>query len=210
MFAKALSTSTKKALEKLDSSSFFDMTAAYLAGGTALALHLGHRLSIDLDFFTLKEFNEDSISNLLKNTGHFTLNRTDWQALIGTFETVKFSLFFYKYPLLEAPEIFLTKTPVASLQDIAAMKIGAISRRGTRRDFIDLYFLTEIFPLKKTVNFYDKKYQDLASQRTHILKSLVYFADAEGEPMPEMLKPANWLKIKEFFISEVRKLAEKP
>ncbi len=210
MFAKTLSSSTKKALEKLDSSSFFNKTAAYLAGGTALALHLGHRLSIDLDFFTLKEFNEDSTSNLLKNTGHFTLNRTDRQTLIGTFETVKFSLFFYQYPLLKAPEIFLTKTPVASLQDIAAMKIGAIARRGTRRDFIDLYFLTEIFPLKKTVDFYDKKYKDLASQRTHILKSLIYFADAEDEPMPEILKPANWQNIKKFFISEVRKMTEKP
>jgi len=209
MFAKALSSSTKNALKKLDSSSFFDKTAAYLAGGTALALRLGHRLSIDLDFFTLKEFNEDSISNLLKNTGHFTLNRADWQTLIGSFETVKFSLFFYQYPLLKTSEIFFTKTPIASLEDIAAMKVGAISRRGRKRDFIDLYFLTKIFPLKKAIDFYDKKYQDLASQRTHILKSLIYFTDAESEPTPRMIQPVNWSEVKKFFEEEVKKITQK-
>lgn len=207
MFLNALSSSTQRALEKLDSSPFFTKTSAYLAGGTALALHLGHRLSIDLDFFTSKKFGEDLLVNLLKDVGKFKVDRVDWQTIIGSLEDVKFSLFLYKYPLLKTPKIILTKSRVASTQDIAAMKVGAIARRGTKRDFVDLYFLTKIFPLEKSLDLYNQKYRDLASQRTHILKSLIYFADADSNPMPQMIKEITWEEVRKFFVDEVRKLA---
>lgn len=206
MFLNALSSSTQSALKKLDSSSFFTRTSAYLAGGTALALHLGHRLSIDLDFFTSRKFGEDLQLNLLKDIGNFKVNRVDWQTIIGTFEDVKFSLFLYQYPLIKTPEILLTKSRIASLQDIAAMKVGAIAQRGTKRDFVDLYFLTKIFPLEKSLDFYNQKYRDLASQKTHILKSLIYFADADSNPMPQMIKAITWEEVRKFLVNEVRKL----
>lgn len=198
---------TKKALVKLDDSPFFKESQAYLAGGTGLAIHLGHRYSFDLDFFARKKFEEDLIIDLLDQSGRFKLERRHWKTILGKFEDVKFSLFFLKYRLIAPSAIILRNINLASLEDIAAMKIAAISDRGTKRDFIDLFFLVKHFPLEKILKFYDQKYKNLAAQRTHILRSLVYFTDAEQDPMPEMIKTVDWEKVKEFFTKEVKEIA---
>lgn len=203
MILTTLSDLTRKALEKLDNSPFFKETGAYLAGGSGLAIHLGHRYSYDLDFFTRKKFQEDSIIQLVDQTGQFKLERRHWRTILGTFESVKFSLFFYKYPLLLPPKKILKNINLASLEDIAAMKIAAISDRGTKRDFIDLYFLLSHFSLKKILNFYDRKYQNLAANRIHILKSLVYFVDAEKDTKPEMIQAADWEEAKSLIKEQV-------
>ena len=96
---------------------------------------------------------------------------------------------------------------VASIADIAAMKIAAISERGTKRDFIDLYFILQKITIGRALNFYDKKYQKLSSNLIHIKKSLVYFQDAEKDPMPKMFFPVSWEKVKDFFRKEVKKLS---
>lgn len=140
MHLNALSKTTKKTLAKLDSSRFFAETDAYLAGGTALALHLGHRYSEDLDFFTLKAFASKSQIQFLSKIGNFKLNQTGWRTILGEFEGTKFSLSYYQYKLIEKPQTILKNTYLASLADIAAMKIAAIADRGTKRHFIDLFF----------------------------------------------------------------------
>lgn len=208
MYLEALDPKTKNALEKLDLSPFGKETAAYLAGGTATAIHFGHRHSYDLDFFTQKTFEEKTILQLLDSIGDFKLEETGWKTIIGALAGIKFSLFYYKYLLINPAKKLLNNLHLASLEDLAAMKIAAIADRGTKRDFIDLYFLSRFYPLVKFLEFYDQKYQNLATNKPHILRSLVYFADAEADPMPEMIKPVGWEEVKKFFEEEVKKLAK--
>lgn len=96
---------------------------------------------------------------------------------------------------------------ILDLRDIAAMKIDAVSSRGIMRDFIDLYFICqEGYSLKEILSFYDRKYGTLTSNIIHIQKSLVYFADAETNVIPRMLKKITWEEVKRYFEVEVKKL----
>lgn len=208
MFFDVLATDTRNALKKLDSSPFAKETDAYLAGGTGAALLLGHRHSYDLDFFTQRQFQEKAILQLLDEVGNFKLEETAWKTIIGELEGIKFSLFYYKYPLIAPTTTVLNTIQVASLADIAAMKIAAIADRGTKRDFIDLYFMAKSFPTDKFLEFYDQKYENLSANRPHILRSLTYFEDAEADPIPEMIKPVDWSEVKNFFEGQVKKIAK--
>ena len=125
---------------------------------------------------------------------------------LGRLDDVKFSLFYYQYPLLEKP-IKFKNIDIASIADIGAMKVAAISERGTKRDFIDLYFILQKIQLSNILDFYEQKYKKLASNLIHIKKSLVYFEDAEDEDVPDMLKQISWKKVKAFFEEEVRKIS---
>jgi len=204
MFTKTLFGNTKKALAVLGKSRLMDN--AYLAGGTACALQIGHRISVDLDFFTPKEFNAKELTRSLKNIGKFKLDRQSWGTILGVLEKVKFSVFVYKYPVL-FPFKSLFGINILDLRDIAAMKIDAISTRGIKRDFIDLYFICQGgISLKETLSVYDRKYGNLASNIVHLQKSLVYFVDAEAAIMPKMLKKVDWENVKKYFEYEVRKL----
>ena len=207
MFTKTLFGNTKKALAVLGKSHLMD--DAYLAGGTACALQIGHRISVDLDFFTPKEFNAKELVRSLKNIGKFELDMQKWGTILGDLEKIKFSIFVYKYPVL-FPFKSLFGINILDLQDIAAMKIDAISTRGIRRDFMDLYFICQSgISLNEILEFYDHKFGALASNIVHIQKSLVYFVDAEMTAMPKMLKRVEWDDVKKYFESEVRKLAKK-
>lgn len=95
---------------------------------------------------------------------------------------------------------------MAGITDIAAMKLAAISERGTKRDFIDLYFILQNTSLDKILQFYDKKYKKLTSNLFHIKKSLVCFTDAEEDPMPKMIMAVSWKEVKNFFRKEIPKL----
>ena len=206
MFTKTISTETKAALALLSKSNLFK--DAYLAGGTALALQLGHRLSFDLDFFTAAEFNSLETAAKLQKTTGLKIQETKAGTIIGTIQSIKFSLFLYQYKLLSPSKEFLSIS-IADIKDIAAMKIAAVSDRGVKRDFIDVYFICWKIRLENVLKLYNKKYGKLASNLIHILKSLVYFKDAEEEPMPKMLKPCKWNGVKIFFEQEVKKLADK-
>lgn len=205
MFTKTLFGNTKKALAILGKSHLVDN--AYLAGGTACALQIGHRISVDLGFFTPQEFNAKELTRSLKNIGEFELDRQSWGTILGDLEKIKFSIFVYKYPVL-FPFKSLFDINILDLRDIAAMKIDAISTRGIRRDFIDLYFICQKgISLNEILSFYGRKYGTLASNLVHIQKSLVYFVDAEMTAMPKMLKKVEWEKVKKYFEGEVKKLA---
>ncbi len=204
MFTETLFGNTKKALAILGKSDL--MNSAYLAGGTACALQIGHRISVDLDFFTPQEFDPMELIRSFKNIGKFKLDKQSSGTILGEFEKVKFSLFIYKYPVL-LPFKSLSSINILDLRDVAAMKIDAISTRGIRRDFIDLYFMCKKgISLKEILSLYERKYGTLASNIVHIQKSLVYFIDAEMTAMPKMLKKVNWIDVKKYFENEVREL----
>ena len=207
MFEEALFGNAKKNLAILGKSDA--IAKAYLAGGTAAALQLGHRISIDLDFFTPINFIPKRFSQELASLGQFYEEQASKGTVIGKFEGVRFSLFIYKYPILY-PFKSLFGIKIVDLRDIAAMKIDAIATRGYKRDFIDLYFMCKKdMKLEQMFRFYDKKYAKLASNLIHIKKSLVYFMDAEDDPMPKMLLSCKWDEVKRFFEAEIKKIAKK-
>lgn len=205
MFTKTLSKNATGALALLGDSKI--LKGAYLAGGTACALQLGHRVSLDLDFFTEKEFNTEIVLSSLKKLPGFRLDEIAKWTILGSFPKVKFSYFYYPYPLIKKVSVF-SGISVASLEDIAAMKIAAVCNRGTKRDFIDLYFLIKKFSLKKILKFYDQKYAKLSNNFFHIMKSLDYFEDAELQKLPNMLIPVSWDEVKKFFQDQTIKLAK--
>ena len=207
MFTKTLLPDTLRAIELI--SGFPEIKNAYLAGGTALALQLGHRISVDLDFFTQKEFKEAEIAAKLASLLEFVPEGTAKGTVWGKVGRTRFSLFYYKYPLLGSTILF-KEIHLASLADIAAMKIHAIEDRGTRRDFIDVYFLSQKYTLKEMLGFYQKQYFVLEDHLYSILRALDYFEDAERESqMPRMIVETNWEEIKRYFQEETRRLIEK-
>lgn len=179
---------------------------AILAGGTALALHIGHRISMDLDFFTNKKFNVDSVIAGIRNTGHdFNIIAEGEDHVIANIDSTKFSLFKYDYPFTEKPAVYMG-IQVAEILDIASMKVIAVSQRGTKRDFIDLYFILQEIPSHKLAGHMVKRFGRERINPVHVGKSLVYFSDAESNPEPEYLKGrrVSWAKVKSFFKRHVR------
>lgn len=181
----------------------------HLAGGTAVALHLGHRRSVDLDWFTAS-----ALADPLQHAGRMRsagLMLTDVETQRGTLHArvdgVRVSLIEYLYPLLrEAEPLGDTGALVASLEDLCAMKLAAVAQRGTRRDFVDVHALAVRFrPLAELLDCYRKKYG--VADATHVLYGLSYFDDAESERMPDMLAPADWAAIKEDIRGWIKALA---
>ena len=174
----------------------------YLAGGTAIALQIGHRKSLDLDFFTDTEFVENQWQQKLEKKFGFKLMQKDWQTLTGEINTTKFSLFYYKYPLIEKNVDFYV-IKLASLEDLSAIKLDVVISRGTKRDLIDIYFLAKKFGLTKMFEFYERKYGNFAERELMIKKSLIYFDDAEKDENPQMLVNFDWEELKRFFRKEI-------
>ena len=170
----------------------------YLAGGTGLALQLGHRRSLDLDFFRQESFNDAQLLQQLQRFPEFSLTGRDRQTLHVRISDVKISFLGYDYPVLFPCRPFL-EVPVADPKDIGSMKISAIAGRGTRRDFVDLYMVARQEGLKALLDLFQRKFADANYNRVHVLKSLTYFDDADAEPMPNMLVPLAWQDVKDFF-----------
>lgn len=186
-------------MEKIDGTNW--IKDFYLAGGTALALQLGHRQSIDFDFFSQTKFSQtkilDSLYEITKKTAE--IKEQDDGTLILFIENIKLSFFFYKHPLLNDTIKILNNIYLAGLKDIFAMKLIAISQRGTKKDFIDLYFLLQNgFKIQDTVTVLNEKYSHVKFNKLHILKSLLFFDDAENELDPIMIKDFSWKDVKEF------------
>ena len=179
---------------------------AYLAGGTALALQIGHRISVDLDFFTLDEFDEDSLGLELRRFPAFSLENKAWRTIMGKIGDTKFSFFYCKDQLIDKTVDF-EGINLASKKDIAAMKINALESRGSQRDFIDIYFLTKYYKLEEMLSFYNLKYGILDTKLYSILRGLDYFEDAENlSETPSMIQEVSWEEVKKFFRSEAMKL----
>jgi hypothetical protein len=177
----------------------------YLAGGTGLALRFGHRKSVDLDFFLRESFDEERwLQRLGELPGVSDLRRAP-QTLHLVIQGVKVSFLGYAYPLLFDPAAF-DGVLVADPRDIACMKVTAVSSRGTKRDFVDLYAACERFGLQELLALFAQKYSRTGYNRLHVLKSLTYFVDAEKDPMPHMLVPLNWPDVMRYFQDEIRRM----
>lgn len=172
-----------------------------LVGGTSLALQIGHRQSIDIDLFGDQELEEYEISDFLSQLGKIQVLKKSKNILIYNVNGIKVDFVNYKYPWLTSV-ISENGFRLASKEDIGAMKLNAIAGRGSKKDFIDLYFLLHEFSLKELVAFYRNKYQD--GSEFLVLKTLSYFADADSELTPLMLKEVNWEKIKNYIANSIK------
>lgn len=205
MLTVGLSKDTQANLAVLGKQSF--ASSFYLAGGTGCALYLGHRFSFDLDFFTKSPFDPKTITKNLKQLGTLGVDQDTEGTFLGNFNGVKISFFLYPYPLLFKEKTY-QKVAIADLRDIACMKIDAISTRGTKRDFIDLFFICQRHTLSGLFDYFDKKYAGVDYNLFHIIKSISYFATAEEQEMPRMIKKVSWDTVKKFFTQEVTRLTK--
>ena len=177
---------------------------ARLVGGTALALQLGHRKSVDLDFFGQLHVEPLEIEQTLRAYGTVSITSRSRMIQVYAVRGVKVDFGEYAYPWLDAP-VVVEGLRLASFRDIAAMKLSAITNRGTRKDFVDLAFLLEPFTLDEMLTFYQHKYAD--ASMFPVLKGMTYFDDADEEPMPNMLLPCDWEVAKQKIIGTVAKSA---
>jgi predicted nucleotidyltransferase component of viral defense system len=174
-----------------------------LVGGTALALKLGHRNSIDIDLFGKASVNDLEISPILSNFGDLQLIQKSPRILIYTLNGIKIDFVNYQYEWIK-PYNVIEGIRISSLEDIAAMKLSAIAGRGSKKDFFDIHKLLTYFSLKEMVEFYNKKFPD--GSEFLVLKSLSYFDDANSQPNPILLENQDWTEVKHKIITEVQKL----
>lgn len=174
----------------------------YLVGGTALALQLEHRQSIDFDFFSSNDFNNLELIEKVRSIGNYKIFTEDKNTLHGSINEIMLSFIGYKYPLLEKLS-YIDNIKIAGIRDIACMKMSAIASRGSKKDFIDLYYILKQKELKEIFKDYFKKYK--LNNRYLLLKSLVFFNDADKQPMPIMYNNLSWNEIKKELISKVKR-----
>ncbi len=186
------------------------MTKSYLetftlVGGTALSLQIGHRISIDLDLFSTDIFDHVELKEHLGNdfpNFHIDLARSN--TLITRIMDVKVDFIRFKYGF-NYPVVIENELRLANIGDIASMKLDAISGRGRKKDFFDLFFLLKSFSLPEMLDLYKKKYQHTTI--FHVIKSLSYFADAESDPDPYVFdKNLTWNRVKNAIKKEIKKL----
>ncbi len=181
----------------------------YLAGGTALAIHLSHRISVDLDWFTPNPFADGMIlAQSLRNSDiGLEIEQVSPGTLHGSVNGVRVTFLQYQYPLLKPIEHWNEMScPLASLEDLACMKLSAVAQRGARKDFCDIYALGKnVFSLSQMLGFYQKKFsiKDIGS----VLYGLVYFDDAENERMPKMLLDVSWREIRNTILGWVKEIS---
>lgn len=182
----------------------------YLAGGSAIAFHLEHRRSVDLDLFSQTEGRDPpAIARAIiqHEPGARLLEISDAAASL-TVGGVPVDVVAYPYPPLEPPRAGPRGFPVAGLKDLAAMKLSAIARRGIRRDFWDLHaILGTGLSLEAAVRAWKQRYARGAPDLYHLCRALTYFDDAERErALPAGLTPARWRALKRFFQEQVPSL----
>ena len=165
-----------------------------LVGGTSLALQIGHRISVDLDLFTEKEFEADELREYLEQNYHLQTDYLAFATVKGEVEGVQVDCIAHAYPWLK-PFVVEEGIRLASLEDICAMKLNAIAGNGTRiKDFVDVAHLSSRFSLEQMLKFYEEKYQ---ANPLMPLKGIVYFADINKNAPVKMAngKPLDWKSI---------------
>lgn len=165
-----------------------------LVGGTSLALQIGHRKSIDIDLFGEISADPLSIAKELDKVGNTTVLKKSENINIFTINNVKVDIVNYHYKWIENT-LIRDGIIMAGKKDIAAMKLAAITGRGTKKDFIDLFFLLKEYNLKELLGFYNQKYHD--GSLFLVIKSLSYFEDANEEENPYMLTEVDWQTVKQ-------------
>ncbi len=208
MFTASLPPGSLKVLERIAVTS--SLKNFYLAGGTAVALHLGHRVSEDFDFFTPHDFDVSLLREELNSAGNFILTDMRSGTLHGIFEGVKVSFLFYA-PRLIFPLHLLSDCHIADIRDLAPIKLDTVGSRGSKKDFIDLYFIAnESVPLKEVFKLYKNKYSHLQINMKHLIMSLTYFEDADKsrDEIIMLNKTVTWPEIKKYFEKQAKIILE--
>lgn len=164
-----------------------------LVGGTAFALQTGHRKSIDIDLFGEIDADEFEVLSQVNSISQATTLKKSKNINVFLLNGIKVDIVNYPYPWL-LPPVEENELVLASVEDIAAMKLSAITGRGTRKDFIDMFFLLKRFSLDQMLHFYRQKYPE--GTEFLVIKSLTYFEDAEQDEFPVMLIQQDWVNIK--------------
>ncbi len=193
---------TYELLQKLSSLEILSTKFA-LAGGTSLALQIGHRQSIDLDFFSPETFNIREAEIVLSSTPSlkFQFINSNSRMLFCYINNIKCD-FVNEPATLINPFTKIEAINYFSVEDIAAMKMHTICGRGKKKDFFDIYALLELYSWKELVQLFQKKYGE--DQLYFLWRSIIYFDDADNDPEIKGIKPftKNWEEIKEIIISK--------
>lgn len=198
LYFSAISTTALELLKML--MSFHEFSALRLVGGTALALQTGHRKSIDLDLFGTVKMEKLPLAELFAPFKSVEVIQKSGNINIFDINGVKVDFVNYSYPWLQDAAV-VEGIRLAQEQDIAAMKIAAITGRGSKKDFVDLYFLLRKYKLTEIISFYNQKYFDASTYLA--IKSLTYFDDAEKDLGPDMLINVEWEEVKRAITKEV-------
>lgn len=205
-----LPEATKKAFDVLSQQHWLREQGWYLAGGTALTLQVDHRVSVDLDFFIPQH--EIATQRIISSLSPYqwTTSLREKDTLYGILKGAKVSFIAYPQFIPKQPCIPYKSIDVLDARDIAVMKIIAISQRGTKRDFFDLYWYTKHRePLLDILKRVDTQYPNFSHNYHHFMKSLTYFEDAEDNPEPQLCFDATWEQVKQHFLSIVPETANK-
>ena len=165
-----------------------------LVGGTSSALQIGHRKSIDIDLFGILSADYENLMDELKTLGEVVPLKNSKNIHSLLINEIKVDIVNYEYNWL-TNKIKTDNIHLATIEDIAAMKLNAIIGRGSKKDFIDLFFILKDYSLATLIDFYTKKYND--GSTFLVLKSLTYFEDADIEEMPFMFNNIDWQIIKD-------------
>lgn len=172
-----------------------------LVGGTSLALQYGHRRSVDLDFFGTTTENIEELTDTMHQCAGKVVQGSCSKSIKTYFlNDVKVDLVNYNYEWIDNP-VLDEGLRLASTKDIAAMKVNAVMGRGTKKDFVDIYYLLKHYSFDELINLYLQKYPEGSEYRA--LLSMTYFADAEAQPMPFMFQPIEWDTIKQEILNQV-------
>lgn len=204
MFYEAVSSEQLDLLNKF--SDIKEITDSfYLAGGTAMALQLGHRKSDDFDFFCSGKFNSEIYSDIIINNFGGTVTYLSPDTVTGVISKTSISFFLYPYKLIREFKKY-ENINLANLEDLACMKFKALSQRGAKRDFYDIFeFLKRIQPLELK-NYMIEKFNLNGNSFYHLARCLVYFEDAERDPDPISLNGTTWDTVKSYLIKNQHKI----
>lgn len=179
-----------------------ELDGFFLVGGTALALQLGHRISVDIDLFTLDDFDIDEMISVLSNTISMdSISRSrnslslDSSSTSAKNDTVEIDFIKYAYPLIN-PVSEVDGIRLLSIEDITAMMLSAITGRGAKKDFYDIFYLLRSYSLTEMLDFFKIKYPN--TNIFQLLKSLTFFDDADLEPDPITIESIKWINVKEW------------
>lgn len=175
-----------------------------LVGRTALALQLGHRVSIDLDLFTTTDFDNETLIESIGEDYGITIELERKGMLITYINEIKVDFVKMAYPIL-FPPLSIEGVRMLEIRDIAPMKLKAITQRGSKKDFYDIYFLLQQMPLETLLDLFKQKFK--LYEPFHVVKSLSYFEDAEQYADPLVFdKTITWSKVKNTVEKAVKEL----
>ena len=201
-FYNTIERQTLELLRRIQSIS--DFQNLRLVGGTALALQIGHRSSVDLDFFGELTLDWIELNGALRTAGKVTVIKQTQNMHIFSINGIKVDFVNYPYPWLK-DAVSEDDIILADIDDIAPMKLSAVTNRGTKKDFIDIYHLLRRFSLEDILSLYEKKYSD--GSPFLVLKSLTYFDDADEDEPPLMFDNTEWNDVKCLIRNEVSRIS---